>query len=48
MEISVVPLFLRDGARLFDNVGAAKIELEQIRAIEAPGVTHLKYRVQRR
>jgi dihydrofolate reductase len=48
MEISVVPLFLGDGARLFDNVGAAKIELEQIRAIEAPGVTHLKYRVQRR
>jgi dihydrofolate reductase len=24
------------------------LELEQIRAIEAPGVTHLKYRVQRR
>jgi len=48
MEISVVPLFLGEGARLFDNLGAANLELEQIRAIEAPGVTHLKYRVQRR
>jgi dihydrofolate reductase len=45
MEISVVPLFLGDGARLFDNLGDAKIELEQTRVIEAPGVAHLKYRV---
>jgi hypothetical protein len=38
-------VLLRDGARLFDNLGAAEIELEQVRAVEAPGVTHLKYRV---
>src|SRR5919198_1113394 len=25
--------------------GGAEIELEQVRAVEAPGVTHLKYRV---
>jgi hypothetical protein len=31
------------GARLFDGVGP--LELEQVRAVEAPGVTHLKYRV---
>ena len=32
--------------RLFDNLGgAAGIELEQVRAVEAPGVTHLKYRL---
>jgi dihydrofolate reductase len=43
MEISVVPLFLGDGARLFENVGDAKVE--QVRVIEAPGVAHLKYRV---
>jgi dihydrofolate reductase len=48
MEISVVPLFLGEGARLFDDLGTAKLELEQIRVIEAPGVTHLKYRVKRR
>jgi dihydrofolate reductase len=45
VNISLVPLFLRSGARLFDNLGAADLGLEQTRAIEAPGVTHLKYRV---
>jgi hypothetical protein len=35
---------LGDGARLFDNLGDAKVQLEQVRAVEAPGVTHLKYR----
>jgi dihydrofolate reductase len=45
MEIHVVPVLLGDGARLFDNLGGATVELEQVRAVEAPGVTHLKYRV---
>jgi len=43
LEISVVPLILGSGERLLDGVGDLK--LEQIRAVEAPGVTHLKYRV---
>lgn len=45
MNLALVPLLLREGARLFDNLGAAELGLEQIRAIEAPGVTHLRYRV---
>jgi dihydrofolate reductase len=45
VELAVVPLLLRGGERLFDNLGEANVELEQIRAVEAPGVTHLKYRV---
>jgi dihydrofolate reductase len=45
MQISVVPLLLGGGARLFDDLGDAAIEFEQIRVIEAPGVAHLKYRV---
>lgn len=45
-NVSVVPVFLGGGERLFDNVGSG-IALEQVRAIEAPGVTHLKYRVVR-
>jgi dihydrofolate reductase len=45
VNISLVPLFLRSGERLFENLGAAELQLEQIRAIEAPGVTHLRYRV---
>jgi dihydrofolate reductase len=45
LELHVVPLLLGGGARLFDNLGGADIKLEQIRAVEAPGVTHVKYRV---
>jgi len=45
LEISIVPLLLGSGSRLFENLDGAAIELEQIRAVEAPGVTHLKYRV---
>jgi dihydrofolate reductase len=44
IELHVVPLMLGGGARLFDGVGP-ELELERIRAVEAPGVTHLKYRV---
>jgi dihydrofolate reductase len=45
LELHVVPVLLGDGARLFDNLGDAELQLEQVRAVEAPGVTHLKYRV---
>jgi dihydrofolate reductase len=45
VNLSLVPLLLRGGERLFDNLGAADLALEQIRAVEAPGVTHFKYRV---
>jgi dihydrofolate reductase len=44
LELHVVPVLLGGGARLFDGVGAG-IELEQLRAVEAPGVTHVRYRV---
>jgi dihydrofolate reductase len=45
LELHIVPLLLGGGARLFDNLGGAKIALEQVRAVEAPGVAHVKYRV---
>jgi hypothetical protein len=38
-------VLLGDGARLFDGLGAAEVQLEQVRAVEAPGVTHPKYMV---
>jgi dihydrofolate reductase len=47
LELHTVPLVLGGGARLFDGVGP-DLELEQIRAVEAPGVSHLKYRVVKR
>jgi dihydrofolate reductase len=42
-ELHIVPLLLHDGERLLDNVGDVKVE--KVRAIDAPGVTHIKYRV---
>jgi dihydrofolate reductase len=44
LELSIVPLVLGGGARLFEGVGP-DLKLEQIRALDSPGVTHLKYRV---
>ena len=44
MLISIVPMVLGAGARLFDNLDDAQIELEQVSAVEAPGVTHIRYR----
>lgn len=45
LELHVVPVLLGDGERLFDNLGDAKPQLEQVRVVGAPGVAHLKYRV---
>jgi dihydrofolate reductase len=47
MTLSVAPLLLGGGARLLDGLGGANLDLEQVRAIDAPGVTHLTYRVRR-
>jgi dihydrofolate reductase len=45
LELHVVPVLLGSGARLFDDLAPAQVRLEQVRAVEAPGVTHLKYAV---
>jgi dihydrofolate reductase len=45
LELHVVPVLLGDGARLFANLGETDVRLEQVRAVEAPGVAHLKYKV---
>jgi len=44
MLISLVPIFLGAGTRPFDDLGAAPRRPEQIEVVEAPGVTHLRYR----
>jgi dihydrofolate reductase len=41
--VSVVPIFLSGGARLFDNLGETNPRLRQVEAVEAPGVTHIRY-----
>jgi dihydrofolate reductase len=45
MQIHLVPVLLGDGARLFDNLASAEVGLECIGMVEAPGVTHLTYRI---
>lgn len=45
LQLNVVPVLLGDGTRLFENLAGANVGLELVRVVEAPGVTHLKYRV---
>ena len=45
MQRHVPPVLLGGGTRLFDNLEGAHLELECIRVLAAPGVTHLKYRI---
>ncbi len=45
MQLHVAPVLLGGGTRLLDNLEGANLELECIRVLAAPGVTHLKYRV---
>jgi riboflavin biosynthesis pyrimidine reductase len=44
LELHVVPLLLGGGSSPFADLTGTGVRLEQIRAVEAPGVTHLKYR----
>jgi dihydrofolate reductase len=45
LQVNLAPVLLGSGTRLFDAQGAAQPALELIRVVEAPAVTHLKYRV---
>ena len=45
IHVDLVPVLLGDGVRLFDQLGTGPIELESTQVIEAPGVTHLTFRV---
>jgi dihydrofolate reductase len=38
------PRLLGDGTRLFDNLGDLRPRLRQVQVVEAPGVTHIRYR----
>lgn len=45
IHVDVAPLLLGRGVRLFDHLNIEPVQLERIRAIAAPGVTHLGFRV---
>jgi dihydrofolate reductase len=43
--VSVAPVLLGDGVRLFDRPGGANVNLERIEVTTAPGATNLWFRV---
>ena len=45
IDLSIAPVLLSSGARLFDGLERGALKLEQVRAVDAPGVTHIKYEV---
>jgi dihydrofolate reductase len=45
MQLHVAPVLLGGGRRLLDDLQDANLELECVRVIAAPGVTHLRYRI---
>ena len=44
LEIHLAPLLFGEGIRLFDKMGPEPIELENIRVVASPKVTHLRCR----
>jgi len=45
IDLHLVPVLLGEGIRLF--ISTEHIELEEISVIDAPGVTHLRFRTLR-
>jgi dihydrofolate reductase len=45
LEIHLAPVLFGEGIRLFDQMGPEHVELENIRVVASPRVTHLRYRV---
>jgi dihydrofolate reductase len=45
IHIDLAPVLLGGGVRLFEVLGNKPIDLETIQVIDAPGVTHLTFRV---
>jgi dihydrofolate reductase len=45
LDISIAPLVLGAGERLFHGIDGGALELKQLRTVGAPGVTHIKYAV---
>jgi dihydrofolate reductase len=44
-QVHVVPMLLGDGVHLFDRLGIGPADLEILRVVASPAVTHLRYRV---
>lgn len=47
IQVHVVPVLLGAGIRLFEHLGDGHVDLEVLRVVSSPTVTHLRYRVLR-
>ena len=45
LQIHLVPVLFGQGRRLFEDMPPDHVELELLRAVDGPGVQHLRYRV---
>jgi dihydrofolate reductase len=45
LHVTLVPILLGDGVRLFDHLSSEEVELERTRVIDSSAVTHLQFRV---
>ena len=45
IQISIMPLLLGGGLRLFEHIDTEHIELEKIKVIESPTTTDIRFRV---
>jgi dihydrofolate reductase len=43
LDLSISPVILGGGERLFEGLEQGSLKLEQVRAVDAPRVTHVKY-----
>ena len=47
LQLQLVPVLLGQGRRLFADLPPEHVELDLVRALDGPGVQHLRYRVVR-
>ncbi|MEU6435114.1 dihydrofolate reductase family protein [Streptomyces albidoflavus] len=45
--VSLTPVILGSGTRLFDNLEGVHVQLERLQVVMSPGVTHLRFQVSR-
>jgi len=45
VQFHLAPVILGRGVRLFENVGEEGLDLEKIRLVDSPGVTHVSFRI---
>jgi hypothetical protein len=48
VQFHLAPVILGRGVKLFENVGEEGLDLEKVRLVDSPGVTHISFRVARR